>query len=101
MLGDALTILITHAEEIDWSNFTFQHGFRQPRPKLFELVPITGSEQEAAEVKDGAPDVAGSDNPVKMEVDGAPHEAVTKEEVGCPAITGTVFQNTVGWEDGF
>lgn len=75
------------AEEIDWSNFTFQHGFRQPRPKLFELVPIPGAEQAAGEGKDGVLGEADSATPVKMEVDGAAHGSV-EIEVGYPAFSG-------------
>ena len=81
VLDDVLTLLRTRAEEIDWSNFTFQHGFRQPRPKLFELVSIIEAEQAAGDVKDGILGSAGSATPVKMEVDGAPHDSLPKDEV--------------------
>ena len=79
------------ADEIDWSNFTFQHGFRQPRLRLPELAAL-GPDQAAAEADDPQPlnpDTAGgpadtnnsSDGPVKMEVDGLSSPPATAKQV--------------------
>ncbi len=78
------------AEEIDWSDFTFQHGFRQPKPKLFELAPAVITEQKPGEAEAGTPahtDIAAAvkqeGDPVKMEVDGSAQSPVKAEQVGC------------------
>lgn len=76
------------AEEIDWSNFTFQHGFRQPRPKLFDLAHFTGAEPaagvegEGTPVKTDAAVVKQEGGPVKMEVDSAAPSPLNAEPVG-------------------
>ena len=78
------------AEEIDWNDFTFQHGFRQPKPKLFELAPAVITEQKPGEAEAGTPahtDIAAAvkqeGDPVKMEVDGSAQSPVKAEQVGC------------------
>jgi hypothetical protein len=57
-------------DEIDWSNFTFQHGFRQLRPRLIEpFGPAGEDDAQGPVITDGIVSPA-EDGPVtKMELD--------------------------------